>query len=132
MKTQLSSQYLLSQAPAVPGPIENLKIDVNPKVPSVTLTWDPPQNVEVVTQCSRSEMKYHIRFKPLEREHYDDKIVDSSTTTIVLKRDSGLIPHATTIFEVKAQCGDDLGEWTAVSKYIGKYMYILKFQDYAS
>lgn len=102
---------------AVPGPVQNLKIDVNPNVPSVTLTWDPPQNE---TPCSRSDMKYHIRFKPLEREYYDDKIVDKSTTTIVLKRESGLIPHTTTIFEVRAQCGDDLGEWTAVSAFIGE------------
>ena len=106
----------------VPSVVEKLKVDVDPNVPSVTLNWAPPQNTE--TQCSWSDVSsYHIRFKPQGRDYYDEMSVSSSTTSVVLKRDSGLVLHATSIFEVRAQCGDNLGAWrVAVSKYIGKYM----------
>ena len=94
---------------------------MDPSVPSVTLTWDPPRNVGVRLQRPSSDVSsYHIRFKPQDREHYHDISVDRSTACVVLKRDSGLIPHTTSIFEVRAQCRDGLGEWKQVSKYIGK------------
>jgi len=50
-------------------------------------------------------------------------VVDSSTTSIILNRDSGLIPLTTSTFEVRAQCGDDLGEWSVISSYVGKYYW---------
>ena len=112
---------ILSSAALVPDPVENLNVDVDPSVPSVTLTWDLPRNVGVRFQRSWSDVSsYHIRFKPQDREHYHDMGVDRSTPCVVLKRESGLIPHTTTIFEVRAQCGDDLGEWKQASRFIGK------------
>ena len=105
----------------VPGPVENLRVAVNPNVPSVTLAWCKPQNVG--PQCSWSRVdNYHIRCKPQGREHYDEvnMRVGWNRTRVVLKRDSGLVPHTTTIFEVKAQCENALGEWTAVSVFIGE------------
>ena len=111
-------------AALIPNVVEKLKADVDPNIPSVTLSWAPPQNTE--TQRSWSDVSsYHIRFKPQEREYYDEMSVDRSTTSVVLKRDSGLIPHTKSIFEVRAQCGDDLGQWrVTVSEYIRKYMHV--------
>ena len=99
----------------------NLKVALDPNIPSVTLTCQPPQNVCPGSQrCTSDVSSYHIRFKPQRRDYYDEMSVSSSTTSVVLKRDSGLILHTTSIFEVRAQCGDNLGEWTIVSANIGK------------
>jgi len=115
----LSSIY---PAALVPDPVHNLKISVEPNIPTVALTWDPPGNViETGTWCSLlNAIQYHIRFKPKEREHYDEVSVDSSTTSMVLNRESGLIPLTTSTFEVRAQCGEDLGDWNVISGYIGE------------
>ena len=106
----------------VPDPVHKLNVSVEPNTPTMSLTWDPPHNVkEIGTQCSLlNAIQYHIRFKPNEREHYDEISVDSSTTSMVLNRESGLIPLTTSTFEVRAQCGEDLGEWNMISGYIGE------------
>ena len=44
---------------------------------------------------------------------------------MVLNRESGLVPLVTSTFEVRAQCGDDLGEWNVISGYIGKWKEVL-------
>ena len=119
----LHIRFNASSCPAdlIPDQIQNLKVELDSNVPFVTLTWQPPQNVGAGSQSCRSDVSsYHICFKPQGREYYDEMRVDSSTTRIILKRDSGLIPHTTSIFKVRAQCGDDLGEWTAVSTFIGE------------
>ena len=87
----------------------------------MALSWDRPRNVRVETQRSTSYVsKYYIRFKPKDRQHYDEVTVDSSATNKILSRESGLIPWTMSMFEVRAQCGDDLGEWNAISSYVGK------------
>ena len=117
---------MLDQCPCcppdlIPDLVQNLKVALDPNIPSVTLTWQPPQNVGPGSQrCTSDVSSYHIRFKPQGRDYYDEMSVSSSTTSVVLKRDSGLILHTTSIFEVRAQCGDNLGEWTIVSAKIGK------------
>ena len=116
--------YFTHLAALVPDPVHNLKINVDQNVPSVALFWHPPQNVGGETQRSPSYVsRYHIRFKPKDRQHYDEMVVDSSTTSIILNRDSGLIPLTTSTFKVRAQCGVDLGEWNAISSYVGKYSW---------
>ena len=106
----------------MPDPVQNLNIDVDMNVPSVTLTWDPPPNVGGSgTQSSWSDVsRYHIRFKPEWREHFNEITVDSSTTRIVLDRKSGLVPQTESVFEVMAQSGDSMGPWTKASRYVGK------------
>ena len=95
-------------------------MSVNSK-PSVTLTWDPPHNVNAGTQSTCSDVNsYHIRFKPKERQHYNEVKVNGSTTSIVLGKKDGLYLHTTFIFEVRAQSGDDFGEWEVVSAFIGE------------
>lgn len=105
----------------VPNQVENLAARLNPNVPSVTLTWDPPSNVGVGTRSSWPDVtKYHIRFKPKRGTRFETYC---STTSIVLNRDSGLMPLITSKFEVRAQCGDCIGKWKAVSEFIGKQQH---------
>ena len=113
--THLQAFFFISAA-LIPDPVENLKIDVDQDAPSVTLDWEPPQNVGARPWSDVSS--YWIRFKPQGKKYYEEMNVDSFTTSVVLKRDSGLIPHTRSIFEVRAQCGDDLGKWKQVSAFI--------------
>ena len=104
-----------------PDPVENLKIYVDPCIPSVTLTWAPPQNSGVGPPDSSLDVsRYLIRFRPRGAWHYKEITVDGSTTSLVLKRESGLTPHTTSIFEVRAESGDNLGQWKTVSAFVGK------------
>lgn len=103
----------------IPDPVGKLKADLDPGVPSVTLSWTPPQNAEPQS-CLSDVSRYHIRFKSKERQLYYHIDVDSSTTRIDFNRESGLIPHKTFIFEVRAQCGDAFGQWKAESALISE------------
>ena len=108
-------------AALVPDQVGNLAASLNPNVPSVTLTWDPPSNVGAGTQCSWPDVtQYHVRFEPRGGNNVE---ICCSATSIVLDKDSGLIPPTTSRFEVRAQCGDCFGQWDAVSSYFGKYSY---------
>ena len=111
--------YIFCCSALNPDPVESLKIHVDSCIPSVTLTWAPPQNSGVGSPDSCLDVsRYLIRFKPRGTRH--DITVDGSTTSLVLKRESGLIPHTTSIFEVRAQCGDYLGQWKTVSAFVGE------------
>ena len=117
----IPSFHFIFPAALIPDPVGNLRIHLDTGVPSVTLTWTPPENTKAGTQSSRSDVsRYHIRFKPKERQNFDNYEVDNSTTSVVFDRNSGLIPHKTFVFEVRAQCGDALGEWKAVSALISE------------
>ena len=108
----------------VPDTVENLKTIVNPKIPSVTLTWAPPLILEIATTIS-DVSSYHIRFKKNRGRHYEEAFVDGSTTSIVLNRELGLTTHTTFTFEVRAQSGDDIGQWKAISAFVGELKNIL-------
>ena len=108
----------------VPDTVENLKTDVNPNIPSVTLTWAPPLILENATTIS-DVSSYHIRFKPNRGQNYEEAFVDGSTTSIVLNRESGLTTHTTFTFEVRAQSGDDMGQWKSVSAFVGELKKML-------
>lgn len=136
----------------VPDPVQNLTItDIDENEPSVTLTWDPPNNVKSDGDIAA----YDVRFKT-ESGDYDKRIVDASTTSIVLTsgphaiqkwspksdkptpqeiqdnildpivfvRGPGLVPLTTSLFEVRALNCYCIGEWSGVSTYVGTYLYI--------
>ena len=88
---------------------------VNPEVPSVDLTWDPPANASDAGDVTA----YHICFKQDGREWCNEMTVDGSTTSVALTRETGLVPQNTYEFAVRAQSGDDIGEWETVSAYLG-------------
>jgi len=108
-------QTLFFLAGLDPNPVQNLKATANPSAPSIELTWDPPTNAS----GSGDVTKYHICFKPDGRDWYDETTVDGSTTSMVLTRDSGLVPQTTYELGVRAQSADNMGEWERLSAYIG-------------
>ena len=87
------------------------------------LTWDPPANASEAGNVT----VYHLWFKPKGREHYREMTVDGSATSVVLARESGLIPQTTYDFGVRAQSGDGLGDWKIVSTYVGMFTSQDKF-----
>lgn len=138
----------------VPDPVQNLTItDIDENEPSVTLTWDPPNNVKGDGDIAA----YEVRFKT-EGGDYDKRIVDASTTsialtsgphailkwspesdkptpqeiqddmfnltdTIVFTKGPGLVPLTTSLFEVRASNCYSAGEWSGVSTYVGTYLH---------
>ena len=79
----------------------------------------PPTN----TSDAGNVTTYHIRFKQDGKEwcESEEMTVDGSTTSVVLTRESGLVPLTTYDFAVRAQSGEDVGEWETVSAYFGIY-----------
>ena len=55
-----------------------------------------------------------------KKQNYYEISVGGSTTSIVLDRETGLTPHSTFTFEVRAQCGEDVGQWRAVQVFVGE------------
>ena len=84
----------------------------------MTLKWDPPANVG----CPGDVTKYQVRFWDKEKKRYNEKLVDGSTTTTVITRESGLRPLTTSTFEVRACSGIDVSEeWRTVSTFVGRF-----------
>ena len=130
LNCKLSHILFILTAALIPDAVQNLNTDVDMNVPSVTLKWDPPPNVGTGTQSSWTDVsKYHIRFRPECGEHYNEITVDGSTTSIVLRRESGIIPQTISVFEVRAQSGDSLGQWKKSSRYIGKHVIIVLYHE---
>ena len=95
----------------VPDSVKNLKIKVKPDVPSVMLTWDPPQNIK-----AEDVTRYHIHFKPQEScNTFQQLSVDGHHHEITLGKKE-LKPLTTYDFKVRAVSSDGEGLWTAVTE----------------
>jgi len=109
--------YLIYIATALtPDPVQNLTatVHVGTHKPSVTLNWDPPAN------AAGYVTKYVIFIQDNNSGFYGEEVVNGSTTTTVIRRESGLIPLTTFTFKVRACSGDNASqEWTTVSRFIG-------------
>ena len=80
------------------------------------LNWDPPTNAVDAGDIT----KYEIHFRDNDRSFHGEKVVNGSTTTAVITRESGLRPLTTFTFKVRAYSGDYASqEWRTVSKFIG-------------
>ena len=101
----------------VPDPVQSLSVAVNKDIPSVTLNWEPPGNVQGVEELT----KYHIRYKPFGDKDYVETTVTGSTTSIDLSHGSGLVPLKNYHFQVCAQSGCCKGEWKEVTAFYGKH-----------
>lgn len=123
----------------VPGPVENLIPSIDPSQPSVMLSWNPPAN----SQYDGDVNSYEIRFKPERGDEVDNgasissvipyegyeteddssitRIISTKETSIILTRESGLIPLTKTTFQVRAENTNGKGEWKTVSTYVGMY-----------
>ena len=100
----------------VPGPVQNLKREVDDKHVSVKLNWDPPLNFKRPGEVTA----YRISFQPKGRNQ-SEMIIDESSTTCLLTRDSGLIASTMHTFAVRAQQNTEtLGEWKKVTAYVGR------------
>ena len=103
----------------IPGLVQNLKLTLNRNKPSLTLDWEPPTNVDVSNPAELTQ--YEISFKAVEQEGYS-KIVPSSSTTLTLTSESGLILDCNCQFSVRAKNRDDkAGNWTSATELIGMY-----------
>ena len=105
----------------IPGPVQNLKLTLDKNKPSLTLDWEPPTNVDLSNPAELTQ--YEISFKGEEQEGYSiQKIVPSSSTTLTLTSESGLILDCICQFSVRAKnCDDQTGNWTSATKLIGMY-----------
>ena len=82
----------------------------------MTLNWDPPANAAYAGYVT----KYEIHFQDNDSGFYGEKVVNGSTTTTVITRESGLRPLTTFTFKVRAYSGDDVSkEWRTVSRFVG-------------
>ena len=87
----------------------------DPLKPSVTLKWEPPGN-----EYAADVTGYQIRFWYKEKSCYNKMLVDGSTTTTVITRESGLRSLTETTFEVRACSGDDVGQkWRTATSFVG-------------
>ena len=100
-----------------PDPVQSLKVVVNEDIPSMTLSWMRPGNVQVVEELT----EHRIRFKPFGDEEYVEKTVSGSTSSLVLTRESGLVPLINYHFQVCAQSGYCKGEWKELTSFFGKH-----------
>ena len=108
-----------------PGEVQNLKSTLDPNTASLTLAWERPSNCETAKDVTA----YDIWFKPctsLEREGYCKTTVKASATSVHLTRESGLKPLMNYQFEIRARNAGYDGNWSRISKYIGKSLYDLK------
>ena len=99
-----------------PDPVLNLTASVDAHKPAVTLNWDPPANAGYPGDVT----KYQVRFWDKEKGCYNESIVDGSSTTTIITRESGLRPLTETTFEVRACSSDDASQkWRTVSAFVG-------------
>jgi len=121
------SNYLFPAA-LVPGQVQNLRSTLDTNIPSLTLNWDIPSNVETAEEVTA----YDICFRPAgswwrswwRKDHYK-MTVDSPATSILITRENGLNPLTTYEFEVRARNDHGVGEWNKGFKYIGAFIIYL-------
>ena len=100
-----------------PDPVQNLTAVVDTHTPSVTLNWDPPANAAHAGYVT----KYEIHLQDHNDSNFNgEKVVNGSTTTTVITRESGLRPLSTFTFGVRAYCRDGVNQsWPTVSTFVG-------------
>ena len=82
----------------------------------MTLNWDPPANTAHVGDIT----KYEIHFRDNDSSFHGEKVVNGSTTTTIITRESGLRPLTRFTFKVRAYNHDDVGgEWRTASTFVG-------------
>ena len=114
--------HLIFIATAItPDPVQNLTAAVDTRNPSVTLNWDPPANITAAH--AEDITKYDVRFWDNDSDFQGERVVNDSTTTTVITRESGLRLRSTFTFRVRACSGGDTSqEWGTVSRFIGMQM----------
>ena len=107
----------------IPRPV-NLSMDMNPHEPSLTLSWEKPDNI----WNAKEMVAYDIHFKSSEMDEYEEMSEDCYATAFTFTRRSGLVPLTTYEFKIRARSEDGEGEWRTVSTIFGK-MGTLLYND---
>ena len=114
MCIQLHIHFIYVATALTPGPVQNLTAVVDTHKPSVTLNWDPP------VYAAGYVTTYVICIQDNNSGFYGEKVVNGSTTTTVITRESGLRPLSTFTFGVRAYCRDGVNQsWPTVSTFVG-------------
>ena len=92
-----------------PDPVQNLSAVVDANIPTVTLSWDPPINVQ-----SADELTCYL-IQVRNNKNIICGHLKCSTTRQVLTRDSGLVLFMKYSFQVTAQSATHQGEYREVS-----------------
>ena len=110
---------------AKPGLVQNLRVDVDSRRPTVTLAWDPPANGENTVTA------YHYRCRKEERgaslldwistsgRSPHTHTVSYRVTSVCLMKDHGVVPLTTCTFEVRAVNGTVEGNWKLERAFVG-------------
>ena len=99
----------------VAGPVRNLRVTgSDPKEPSVTLAWDPPSG-----RCDITSYEVHFQSCSAGSGH-----AYCHTTSICITKGMGLKPLRLCVFKVRALKDQVSGEWSEVSKFVGRYKII--------
>jgi len=99
----------------LPGPVQDLVADVDLHQPSLTLSWEKPDNI-----CNAREVAaYEIHFKSSESDQYEERIEGCYTINVCFTRENGLEPLSTYVFKVRAKNQSGDGEWKTLSAYVG-------------
>jgi len=99
----------------LPGPVQDLVADVDLHQPSLTLSWEKPDNI-----CNAREVAaYEIHFTSSESDKYEERIEGCYTINVSFTREMGLEPLNTYVFKVRAKNQDGEGEWRTVSVDVG-------------
>ena len=96
-----------------PAPVQNLSVTVDENIPTITLSWNSPVNIQSADELN----EYHIHV--FRNEQKNGTPFRTSTTSFLLTRELGLDPLENYHFQVRAQCGREEGEWNQVSAYYG-------------
>ena len=108
-------------AALVPGQVQNLRSTLDPDIPTLTLHWDKPKNMNTDGDVK----SYDIRFKPCGSEgNYCKETVVAPATSVILTRDSGLKPMTKYKFEVQARSTSQEGKWNELSEYFGMFIFM--------
>ena len=100
---------------SVPGPVRNLRVTgSDPKEASVTLAWDPPSG-----RCDITSYEVHFQSCSAGSGH-----AYCHTTSICITKGMGLKPLRLCVFKVRALKDQVSGEWSEVSKFVGRYKII--------
>ena len=100
---------------SVPGPVRNLRVmGSDPKEPLVTLAWDPPSG-----RCDITSYEVHFQSCSAGSGH-----AYCRTTSICITKGMGLKPLRLCVFKVRALKDQVSGEWSEVSKFVGRYKVI--------
>ena len=99
----------------VPGPVQDLAAAVDLHQPSLTLSWEKPNNI----WNAREVAAYEIHFKSSDADRYEERIEGCYTINVCFTRENGLEPLSTYVFKVRAKNQSGDGDWKTLSAHVG-------------